>query len=131
MLADERFAAAAKEAAQNEGNDDDVVELPRDGNEIGHEVERQREVTRERDEESLLPPWDARVAKQAAAEDDAVRNEPGERPGPLGPACDYQRNDEQHVEDEECAEGDEKPFPQTHAPEGSRGSTGRKPVRRE
>ena len=118
MLADERLAAAAKEGAQNEGNDDDVVELPRDGNEIGHEVERQREVTRERNEESLLPTWDARVAKQAAAEDDAVRNEPGERPRALGPACDYQRGDEQYVENEECAERDEKPFPQTHPPRG-------------
>ena len=44
MLTDELITAGAEEAAHHEGNDQDVVELADDGNEIGHEVEGQREI---------------------------------------------------------------------------------------
>jgi hypothetical protein len=87
-LPDEWLPAATKEAAQNDGDDNDVVELPRDGDEVGYEVKGKREVAGERDQESLLAAGNAWVAKQAAAEDDAVRYEPGECPGFLTPSCD-------------------------------------------
>ena len=63
MLANERLAAAAKEGAQNERDDDDIVDLACDGDEVRYQVKRKCEITSERDQESLLPPWDARVAK--------------------------------------------------------------------
>jgi hypothetical protein len=44
VFADECFAAAAEEAAEDECDDDDVVELAHDWDEIGDEVEWEREV---------------------------------------------------------------------------------------
>ena len=49
MLADERFTAAAEEAAEDECDDDDVVALSADGDEVGDEVQGEREVPGERD----------------------------------------------------------------------------------
>ena len=40
MLPDERLSAA-EEAAENERNDDDVVELSRDREEVGYEIEKE------------------------------------------------------------------------------------------
>jgi hypothetical protein len=45
VFADEGFLAAPEEAAEDERDDDDVVELAGDGDEIGDEVEGEREVT--------------------------------------------------------------------------------------
>ncbi len=115
MLADEWLAAAAKETTENEGDDDGVVELACNRDEVGHEVKRKCEIAGKRDQESLLPPWDARVAEQPATEDDAVGNEPGERAGALAPAGEHQHNDEECIEEDERGKGDEKPPPQTHS----------------
>jgi hypothetical protein len=43
VFADECLAAAAEEAAEDECDDDDVVELAHDWDEIGDEVEGERE----------------------------------------------------------------------------------------
>jgi hypothetical protein len=123
VLADEWLAAAAKEAAQNERDDDDVVELAGDRDEVGYEVKWKREVSRECEQERLLPPRDAGVAEQAAAEDDAVGNEPGERPGALAPAGDHESDDEQRIEEKGGASCDKKPVPQAHASRVIRPST--------
>jgi len=72
VLADEWFPAPAEEAAQGERNDHDVVELTGEGDEVRHEVEGEREITRERNEQRLLPARNARVDEQSAAEDHAV-----------------------------------------------------------
>jgi hypothetical protein len=114
VLADEWLGAAAKEAAENEGDDDCVVELACDWNEVGNELRPKCEVASKRDWKSLLPPWEARVAKQAATEDDAIGDEPGERAGALATPGDDEHRDEQCVRDGERGESDEKPVPQRH-----------------
>ena len=63
MLTDQRLTTASKQAAENEGNDDDVVELAGDRDEVRYEVERKREVAGERDEQELLSSWNAWVAE--------------------------------------------------------------------
>jgi hypothetical protein len=50
VFADQWFAAAPEEAAQDECDDDDIVELARDRDEIGDEVEGEREIAGEPDE---------------------------------------------------------------------------------
>jgi hypothetical protein len=54
-LADQTLAAGAEEAAEDDSDDDRIVELPRDRDEVGHEVERQREVTGKGEQEQLAP----------------------------------------------------------------------------
>jgi hypothetical protein len=54
MSADEWLAAVAKQTAQHERNDDDVVELTRDAEEVCDEVERKGEVAGQGHQESLL-----------------------------------------------------------------------------
>ena len=56
MPADERLPAAAEEAAEDERDDHDVVELTGDRDEVRHEIEREREIAGERDEQRLFPP---------------------------------------------------------------------------
>jgi len=94
MLTNELFIAGPQESPQNKSDDEHVVELARDRDEVGHKVKRKREIPSKRDQEGLLPPWDARVAKHATTEDHAVGNEPGERAGALAPAGDHQHHDE-------------------------------------
>ncbi len=100
-MPDEKLAATAKKAAENERDDDGVVELACDRDEVGYEVKWKREIAGKRDQQSLLPPWYARVAEQPAAEDDAVGDETGERAGALAPTGDDQHHHEQCVEEDE------------------------------
>src|SRR5205085_4429595 len=94
QLADDRLTAAAEEAPQHERDDDDVVELPRDRDEVRHEVERQGEVADERDEQRLLPARDASVPEKAAAEDDTVGDEAGQHPRAFASSGEHQTEHE-------------------------------------
>jgi len=77
VFAHDGLTAAADEAAKNERNDYDVVELTRHRDEVGHEVEGEREVPGQRDQERLLSPGHPRVMEQTGAENDAVGDEAG------------------------------------------------------
>jgi hypothetical protein len=72
VLAREVWAAGAQHAAQDERDDDGVVELAGDGDEVGDEVEWKREVADQRGEQELASAGDAFVAEQAAEDDEAV-----------------------------------------------------------
>jgi hypothetical protein len=108
-----------QEAAENERDDHDVVELTGDGDEVRHEIEGEREVARQRKEQRLLAAGHARVTEQSAAEDDAVWDEAGERAGALAPAGDDEREDGGGVQEEEDADRDERPRQEVHGQEAS------------
>ncbi len=120
VLADDCFPAAAQQAAEDERDDDDVVELTGDGDEVGDEVEGQRQVSGQRDQESLLPARHAWVAEQPAAENDTVGDKAGECPRALSSAGDDEGEHEGGVrEEEESADCDERPGGEAHWPEAS------------
>ncbi len=79
MLADERIATGVNQVPQHECENDRVVELARDGNEVGHEVEGKGEVPQQADEQKLAPPGNSRITQQPVDEDDAVRDESSQR----------------------------------------------------
>src|SRR6266496_5232312 len=81
QLADQGPAARANEAAENEGNDDRIVELPGDRNEVGNEIEWQCQVADETEQEQLAAAGDPRVACEPGHEDYAVGDEGCERAG--------------------------------------------------
>ena len=76
-LTNEGLAACPDEVAQDERDDDRVVELARDGDEVRDEIERQREVSDERQKQELAPARGTRLACQPRDEHDAVRDESG------------------------------------------------------
>ena len=101
--------------AADEGDDYRVVELPRDGDEVGNEIERQREVADEAEEKQLARTGNARVTSEPGDEDDAVRDEGGERPRLGAPAEEDERDDERGVDDHRNRDSDEEPLPPRHA----------------
>ena len=93
-LADHRFAARSDEVAKDERDDDRIVELPGHRDEVRDEVEGQREVRDEGDQNQLATPWHARVACEARHEHDAVGNERGKCTCVLAPASDHEPGEE-------------------------------------
>lgn len=75
MLLDQLGPAPAQYVAQDESDDDRIIQIASDGNEVGHEVERHREVGDERGEDDLPAPRDAAVRQEPPEQDDKVRDE--------------------------------------------------------
>ncbi len=74
---------AARNPAKGERDDHGVVELAGDRDEIGHEVERKREVCDGCGEHPLVAAWQPLVGEQATKEHDAV----GMNPATARAAC--------------------------------------------
>src|SRR3954468_24809870 len=104
MLADQVLAAASDQPPQHQRDDDDVVELACDRYEVGYEVERHRQVARERHEHELVATRQARVTHQPRAENDAIGDEPGQRARLLAAPRREEDADEERVEESESAE---------------------------
>ena len=75
MLAYEPRAGPAHDRAEHECHEDGVVEVPEDGDEVGNEVERCRQVERDEPDEELVPARDPWVAEKPPEEDGALRGE--------------------------------------------------------
>ena len=73
----ERLGIDANERAQHEADEDDVVELAGDRNEVRDEIERQREIADQPDQQKLASTRHSRIANQTPHQHDAVRDEPG------------------------------------------------------
>ncbi len=116
MLTDELITAGAEEAAHHEGNDQDVVELADDGNEIGHEIEGEREIRDERREQQLAAPRHAVVGHQSRDQDDAVRDEAGKGARVLAAPDRRERNHEGKPDEHKRGERECKPQPPRHEP---------------
>jgi len=112
--------------AEHERNDDRVIEVARDRDEVGDDVERHRQVGNECCQDDLLAPRDARVAHKPPEKNDAVGHEPSNRAGRVLPTDDDQRGNEREVHGQCHSYADEKPVPRVHdrqhrgeAPDGS------------
>jgi plastocyanin len=133
VFSHELVAARAEEAAEHESDDEDVVELARDGNEVRNEIEGQREVADERGEEQLPATRDTLVGKQPRDEDEAVGHEPGEGASLLAAPGDQQSRHESDPGEADQPKGKPKPLPPGHSLSfASRGSLApeNRPVRR-
>src|SRR6476619_2939030 len=61
-------ACASDEAAQHPADDQHIVELSCNRDEVGHEIERHRQVAEQCDKEHLVPSGDTSITEQAAYE---------------------------------------------------------------
>src|SRR5205814_6285164 len=94
-------------SAKNERDEDGIVELSGYGDEVRHEVERQREIRNEHGEQNLVSALHSRVAQQAPEQHYAVGDEPSHRPRLLATAEEHEPDDEDGVDDEHRADDDE------------------------
>jgi catechol 2,3-dioxygenase-like lactoylglutathione lyase family enzyme len=76
---------------EGERDDDRVVELASDGDEVGDEVERQRQLADEGEQQQLAATRNTRLARQPRHEHDAVGDECRERPCFVAPPDEYER----------------------------------------
>jgi len=113
-LPHERLAARANETAQNKRDHDRVIELPRDRNEIRHEIERERQIADQREEEQLPASGHARVASKTTNQDDAIRDQCRQRPSVFPTAHRDQPAEKRGVEQERHSERDQQPKPPRH-----------------
>jgi len=98
VLTHEPRPGAAQQPPEHERDDDRVVELPRDRDEVRHEVERERQVD-ERERGRHLPGRrDARVSEQPLEEHRAVGHELRDQPEVPLPRADRDRDDQRRVE---------------------------------
>ena len=98
MHGNEIGSAASKDVAQCEGDDDGVVEVARDGDEVGNEVERHQQVGDEGGKDELLAAWKAGIGEQSLEEDDAVGHECGRGACPFPAAGDDESGEEDRVQ---------------------------------
>ena len=110
----QRFAGCLDETAQDERDDDRVVQLPRDRDEVGHEIEGQGEVANEGEQEQLSVARDTWLTCQAGNENDAVRDEPGKGTCIVAPTANHQVADEPRVDHKGHAKRDQEPHPPLH-----------------
>jgi hypothetical protein len=94
VLLEQGGSARADDSAQDERDDDRIVEMADDRDEVRDEVERRREVADQREEEQLLAPRNASIRTQPAQEDNAVRHEPEQGSGFLPAPSEEERGGE-------------------------------------
>jgi hypothetical protein len=78
-LAHDVFAGAAQDHAQRQPDDHGVVELPDHGDEVGHEVDRRRQICAGQCERDFGAARHARIAGEPSAEDEQVGDQPRQR----------------------------------------------------
>jgi hypothetical protein len=88
------FAARSDEVAEDECDDDRIVELPGHRDEVRDEVEGYTEIGDEGDQQQLATPRHPRIACKARHEHDAVRNERGKCTGILAAAANHKPGNE-------------------------------------
>jgi hypothetical protein len=107
MLAQELTPTRPQYDAQRQGDDQHIVDVPSDGNEVRHEVDRKRDVSDERSQEQLVSPGNAGIADQTPHEHDAVGDEAGPIARVAPAAGDDERPDERGVYDNDAYRDDQ------------------------
>ena len=100
MLSQQIRTTRTQGITQCERRDQHIVELTRNWDEVGNEVNRCREVGDEEEKNHLAPSRNAWVAKQAPEEDQTVWDEAGKGPRLCSPASEIEKDDEYEVEGE-------------------------------
>jgi hypothetical protein len=106
VLTQQARAGAPQQPSEHERDQDRVVQLTRDRDEVGHEVERKREVDEREHGRGLPDDRNPRIAQQALEQDRAVRHEARDHPDVPLPAAHDERRDHRRVDDAENDKGE-------------------------
>jgi hypothetical protein len=107
VLAKQHRPRAPYEAAQHERDEDRVVELARDGDEVGHQVERHGEIDEREPGRELPPGRHPRIGEQPLEQHGAVRHEPGDHPDVPLPRARGERRQEGGIHRDQHGDHDE------------------------
>lgn len=106
VLVDQLSTAAVQDEPESQGDQDRVVELTRNRDEVGDQVDRQRQVAEHQDERELAESRHAIVDEESPEEDEAIGNEARHRSCLTSTADDEQGEDDARVENEKCSKRD-------------------------
>jgi hypothetical protein len=109
VLAYEPGPGTPEQPPEHQGDEDGVVELPRERDEVRDEVERHGEIDEREHARRLPAPGHARVREQPLEEDPAVRHETSDQPHVPLPAAHDDHHQQQRVDGEQRAERDGQP----------------------
>jgi hypothetical protein len=116
MLPQQGFASRSDESPQDKRDEEHIVQLARDRNEVRDEVEREREISEQRQEEQLPPSRHAPIGYEPAEQHQAVRDEACEGTRLLAATDEKQEPDEHDPSDDGRRDGRERPQPPAHDP---------------
>ena len=100
-------AAAAQDEPESQSDQDRVVKLARNRDEVGDQVDRQRQVAEHQDERELAGSRHAIIGEESPEEDEAIGNEARECPRLAVTVQGNQGQDDGRVESEEYRKADD------------------------
>lgn len=110
VLLEQLPTSTAENKTQRDRHQDRVVELTHDRHEVGHEIEREREVPDEAEQKQLVPAWQSGIASEPCEEHRTVGNEPHQSRRLRPPSGEQQRRYAGHVDSEDDQEpGEQRP----------------------
>jgi hypothetical protein len=118
VLSHEPGAGAPKQSSEHERHEDGVVELARDRDEVGNQVERHGEVHQREPGGELPARRDTPVGEQPLEQDGAMGHEPGDHANVPSASADVERADQRRVDDEENDSGEDDPAHPAPHPKG-------------
>ena len=92
--------------AERERGDEHIVELAGNGDEVRYEVDRDRQIDDQGDQNELAPPRDTFIANQAAQQHEAIRDDARERSRLCPPTHEKQDRDQREIRKERDADSD-------------------------
>jgi hypothetical protein len=95
VLPQEPRAGTPKQPSEHERDEDRVVELTRDRDEVGDQVERHGEIDERERRRELPPRRHARIAQEPLEQHGAVRNQPGDHADVPLPRPDHEGSDQE------------------------------------
>jgi len=107
MLRQQLAPVPAQDSSQHDQHQDRVVQLSGDGDEVGDQIERHRQVADEQAKQQLVPARYSWIAKEPREEDRAIRHEAGHCASVLPSSQQHEQPDERCV-GRERSQRDEK-----------------------
>lgn len=109
VLAQELGPSGAKRVPKRQRGDEDIVQLTGNRDEVRYEVDRNRQIGDQREQNQLAPSRDTLIPNQTAQQHEAIRDEARERPRLCPPTDDNQDRDQREIRKEADAGSDEQP----------------------
>jgi hypothetical protein len=115
MLTNKLAAVGTNERSQHESDHDHVIELAGDRDEVRHEVERQRQIADQTDQQELAATRHARIGKEPPQQHQAIRDEAHQRTRIGTPSRDNERRHNQRPDGDERAGHEQEQHQPAHS----------------
>jgi hypothetical protein len=93
MLAQELRPTGAKRIPERQRSHEDIIELAGNRDEVRYDVDRNRQIGKQAEQNELAPPWDTLIPNKAAQQHEAIRDEARKRSRLCSPSDQEQDRD--------------------------------------